>query len=136
MKKKLLWLALVSCAATAAALGRRPPSKGAPASLGPDPLQVDPARYRQLLDNDFTRVLSFEAKPGAKVQRHFLMNTVAYSSAKGCKLRFIASPTDSRDVPFPAGDAVWLPWEAHEVEVIGDKPCRLLLVELKPPVCP
>src|SRR5262249_54986122 len=135
MRKSLLWIALAGVAAASVAMARRPTSPPAWPWPGPDATRVDPAHFHLLLDNNYTRVLGFEAKRGTKVSRNYQPDTVVYPSAEGCKVRFVYSPDQSRDVPFPAGGAVWVGSEAHEIEVIGSEACRLTLVQLKPPIC-
>jgi hypothetical protein len=129
MKKNLLRIALACAAAAAAACGRQPSPAPKGATL-PDPVTMDPRRFSVQMDNDYVRVVVFNGEAGAKVGAHHLENCVAFSQS-GCKLRLYSAADQSRDVPFPSGKAVWLPSELRALEVIGTKPCRLSLVELK-----
>ena len=102
----------------------------APAASDGDPSVTDGDKYKVVLENDHVRVLRYHDLPGEKTHPHrhpqFVM--VALSSFRR-KLTFPDGTTKVRE--FKAGEAAYMPAQAHAGENIGDTPTDGLLIELK-----
>jgi len=106
------------------------PKRPAQPLKGDDPVSVDPAHYKSLLDNERVRVLEFRAAPGEKTPMHSHPDYITYSFSGG-KNRF----TYPKGKPFMAvskpGDTLWHMAETHAGENTGGTELHVLIVELK-----
>jgi hypothetical protein len=104
------------------------------AAQAQDAAVIQPSSFRVVLDNDRLRVLEFNSRPGLGVcgsgmHSHPAHLTVALSDAKAR----VTLP-DGRIIVAEnkLGDVFWSEAETHEVENIGGRNVRALIVELKP----
>jgi beta-alanine degradation protein BauB len=99
-----------------------------------DASKVQPGAYRVVLENAQLRVLEYRSRPGLGVcgvgmHSHPAHLTIALSAAK---VRVKLPDGKTIVATNELGDAFWSEAETHEVENIGGKDTRALLVELKP----
>jgi hypothetical protein len=105
----------------------------ASAASAQDAAQVQPRAYRVAFENDKLRVLEFNSRPGMGVcgngvHSHPARLSVALTPAKAnIKLPNGKSFVAENKV----GDVWWSEAETHEVENIGGRDVRALIVELK-----
>ncbi len=105
----------------------------APAAHAQDAAKAQPRSYRVAFENDKLRVLEFNSHPGMGVcgngmHSHPAHLTVALSAAKA---RIKLPDGKSFVGENKLGDVFWSEAETHEVENIGGKDVRALIVELK-----
>ena len=94
-----------------------------------DPTVTNPDLYRVVFENDRVRVLEYRDRPGMRSTRHSHPDSVMVTlSAFERRLH-----GDERvvDVTLEAGEARWLPAQAHFGENIGATDSHALFVELK-----
>jgi quercetin dioxygenase-like cupin family protein len=104
---------------------------GAAAALAQDPLKVDPARNKLLLENDRVRVYEVNSPPGNTLGMHsHSVHHVVYFTGPG-KLKFKNADGKVTEVEVKAGEALWAEPVTHSVENIGTTPIRGVVVELK-----
>ncbi|MBV8856569.1 MAG: hypothetical protein JOZ02_06395 [Acidobacteria bacterium] len=94
-----------------------------------DPVKVDPAHFKVLLDNDRVRVLDFTASPGDKIAMHWHPDYITYNF-NGGKTTFTFPKGKPVESVAKAGDVAWHKSETHG-SVIGDTGAHVLLVEIK-----
>lgn len=102
----------------------------APATMGQDPVIVDPAHYRLEFENDRVRVLRIKYGPGEKGKMHAHPNGVVIFLTDANQ-RFHNSAGESRKRAGKAGDVIWLNAQMHRAENLADEPLELIVVELK-----
>lgn len=100
-----------------------------------DAAKAQPAAFRVALENEHVRVLEFHSRPGLGVcgsgmHSHPAHLTVALSPAK-VRIKLPDGRTFIGENKL--GDVFWSEAETHEVENIGGKDVRALMIELKPP---
>jgi quercetin dioxygenase-like cupin family protein len=102
--------------------------------LGPaaaqDVLKVAPDAYRKLIENAHMRVLEANLKPGAKIALHSHPEHLLYLLTDGTLVIKIQGKTPY-EMTFKVGDAFLLPAQTRATENNGEKPVRMLVVELK-----
>lgn len=96
----------------------------------PDPLATDADKYRVILENAQVRVLAYHDEPGARTHLHRHPDAVVYALGP-FKRRLTLANGMQRELSFAAGDAAWVPAQAHIGENIGSTATDVLLVELK-----
>jgi len=97
-----------------------------------DPVKVDPAHHKVVLENADVRVLRITFAPGEKAAEHEHPNSVAVFLAGGTNRLTVPGqkPTEN---PQNRGDVVLLNAGKHSVENVGKTPTEVILVELKKP---
>jgi quercetin dioxygenase-like cupin family protein len=95
-----------------------------------DPLQVDSAHYKVVLDNASVRVLRVNYPPGSKSVMHQHPDAlfVSLAAAKG---RFTMQDGTSQDIEMAAESATYTPAQTHMPANIGTGPIDGLLIEFK-----
>jgi quercetin dioxygenase-like cupin family protein len=121
----ILAVALVALAAAAAL----PAHAETPSQ---DPLAVGPTIYKAVLDNERVRILEATFAPGARIGIHAHPDHAAYV-LEGGTLNITGTDGKVQVYELKAGQAVWLPAQAHAAENPGKTPVRVLVVELKEP---
>lgn len=101
-----------------------------PAPPGPDPLDVDPVRYRMLFENERVRVLEFKDKPGEKPPIHVHPERLIYDVGSW-KRKFIHPDGRAEIAEGRAGEVKWSPPLVHSGENIGSRDTHALFVEFK-----
>src|SRR5215213_8837050 len=102
------------------------------AAFAQDPVKVDPAHHKVVLDNADVRVLRITFAPGETAPIHDHPNGVAIFMSGGTNRLTVPGqkPTEN---PQKRGDVVVLAAGKHSVENIGKTPTEVILVELKKP---
>jgi hypothetical protein len=100
-----------------------------------DAAKMQPRAYRVAFENDRLRVLEFNSKPGMGIcgngmHSHPAHLTVTLSPAKA-RLKLADGKTFFGE--YKLGDVFWSEAETHEVENMGGRDVRALLIELKSP---
>ncbi len=110
--------------------------KGKPAAsteaLSPEhPLKVDPKHYKVEFENSQVRVLRVKFGPKAKapMHDHALNRVVVYLTDQSFKVTTADGKTEQSQ--HKAGDVSWGGRAKHEEENTTDRPCELVVVELK-----
>lgn len=109
----------------------KPAEPPAPPEPG-DPTQVGPDIYKTVAENDQLRAFEVTFAPGAKIAMHKHPDHVAYALTDG-KLTLTGQDGKSQEIDIKAGQAMFLPAQAHAAENKGDKETKLLVVELRGP---
>lgn len=98
-----------------------------------DAVAVDPAHYRVLAENQWVRAIALTVGPHEKLKMHKHPATgavVVYLTDQDMR-QYHADGT-SRESHYKAGTVRWVePDAAHQDENLGDKPFRLVRIELK-----
>ena len=94
-----------------------------------DPVKVDPAHFKVILDNKQVRIMDVRIKPGEKTPMHSHPNHVIYSLAGGTT-KFTLADGKTETVTSKAGKAVWHNAETHVVENVGKTETHALDIEL------
>ena len=95
-----------------------------------DPVKIDPAHYRVLLNNSHVRVLDVHLKPDEKTPIHSHPNHVTYALTDGT-LKFTLPDGKTNTVTFKAGQSTWRNAETHTVQNVGKNAQEALDIELK-----
>lgn len=95
-----------------------------------DPLTASPGQYRLLLETDRVRVLEMNLKTGEIDNTHSHPNEVVYFIT-GSKVRLHLPDGDTAEAEFGDGDVMTHePW-THQVQNIGSKDLKAIIVESK-----
>jgi hypothetical protein len=99
-----------------------------------DAVKMVPSGYKVVLENARTRVLEFNSRPGMGVcgtgmHSHPAHLSVALTAAKARVKLPDGKTFEGENKP---GDVFWSEAETHEVENIGGKDVRALIIEFKP----
>ena len=125
---------LAFAASCAPSLPRGPvasaPAGAARAAGGDDPTTTDPDKYKVAFENERVRVLRYHDQPGGKTAMHRHPDSMLYALS-GFRRRLTFPDGTSRVVELKAGDAMWVPAQAHIGENVGATDCDVLLVEPK-----
>ena len=102
--------------------------------LAQDAVQVQPASFRVVFENDRVRVLEFNSRPGlglcgTGMHSHPAHVSVALSPAKA-RVKLPDGKTIIAENKL--GDVFWSEAETHEVENISGRNVRALMIEMKP----
>jgi quercetin dioxygenase-like cupin family protein len=100
-------------------------------AVAQDAAKVASENYSLLLDNDSVRVLDVRVAAGAKVPLHSHPDHVAYVLAGG-KLKLTHPDGTAAEIEASAGQALFIPAEAHATENVGSSEVHVVIVELKP----
>jgi quercetin dioxygenase-like cupin family protein len=101
-------------------------------ALAQDPLKVDPAHYKVLIDNASVRVLKVSYPPGAKSVMHQHPDAIAVSLSPS-KVRFMLPDGKSQDQDMASEAALYTPAGTHNPANIGTTPVDVVLIEFKGP---
>lgn len=107
--------------------------KSAPAAakMERDALQVDPAHYTLLGENDLVRVIRIRYGAGERSVMHDHPAGVAVFLSSGEFRMHFPDGTSGEPTAAEAGTAMFAPAETHEPENVGSTATELVLVELK-----
>ena len=100
--------------------------------LAQDPVKVDPAHYKVLLENPSVRVLSINYPVGATSKMHQHPDAIAIMLANA-KVKFATSDGKSVDQEMANETATYTPAGTHNPTNIGTGPIKGILVEFKAP---
>jgi beta-alanine degradation protein BauB len=100
-----------------------PPEPGDPAQVGPD-------IYKLVTENDQVRAFEVTFAAGAKIAAHKHPDHVVYALTPG-KLTIMGQDGAAQEIEPKAGEAMFLPAQAHSAENKTDKEIKLLVVELR-----
>jgi len=95
-----------------------------------DPVKVDPAHYKVLLNNSQVRILDYHLKPGEKAPMHSHPNHVIYSLTGGT-MKFTLADGKTNTATAKPGQVIWHNAETHTVENVGKNETHGLDIELK-----
>jgi quercetin dioxygenase-like cupin family protein len=95
-----------------------------------DPVKVDPANFKVVLDTKQVRVMDVRIKPGEKTPMHSHPNHVIYSFTGGTT-KFTLADGMTNTATAKAGQAIWHDAETHTVENVGKSETHVLDIELK-----
>ena len=99
-------------------------------SFAQDPVKVDPAHYKVILNNKQVRIMDVRIKPGEKIPMHSHPNHVIYSFTDGTT-KFTLADGKTETATSKAGQAVSHNAETHTVENVGKNETHSLDIELK-----
>ncbi len=102
------------------------------AAIAQDPVKVDPAHYKVVLENASVRVLSVSYAPGAASKMHQHPDSIMIPLAAS-KVRFATPDGKSEDSDMPNESATYAPAGTHSPSNIGTGPVTGILVEFKTP---
>ena len=95
-----------------------------------DPVQISPAHYRLLLENDAVRVLEMRLGVGQRDETHSHPAETVYF-VRGGQARTHLEDGSAANVDLPDGHVMWHePW-THRVENAGTTDIRAIIVESK-----
>src|SRR5688500_9514022 len=106
------------------------PAEPAPPPEPGDPAQVGPDIYKVVTENDQVRAFEVTFAPGAKIAMHKHPDHVAYAISAG-KLSITGQDGQTQEIELKAGEAMFLPAQAHSAENKTDKEIKALVVELR-----
>jgi quercetin dioxygenase-like cupin family protein len=95
-----------------------------------DPVKVDPAHCKVVLENQYVRVLRWTESPGDKTPMHSHPALVSISLGAG-KTRFTSPDGKTQEVETTQGQATWSEPTTHSSENLGAVPGEVVQVELK-----
>ena len=99
-------------------------------SFAQDPVKVDAAHYKVILNNSQVRIMDVRHKPGEKTPMHSHPNHVVYALT-GETMKFTLPDGKTNTVTSKAGQVVWHNAERHTVENVGKNETHGLDIELK-----
>ena len=117
---KALVLVVVAVAGSTAAL------------LAQDPLKVDPAHYKLVLENPSVRILKISYPAGSKSVMHEHPDSVVVV-LDGSKTKFTMPDGTSQEPDMPSGSAMYIPGGKHLPMNEGKTTTSAVLVEFKTP---
>jgi beta-alanine degradation protein BauB len=97
-----------------------------------DPVKVDAAHYKVLLENASVRVLKISYAPGAKSTMHQHPDSIVVPLAPS-KVRFALPDGKTEDSDLPNESAMYSPAGTHTPTNVGTGPVDAVLVEFKTP---
>jgi quercetin dioxygenase-like cupin family protein len=106
------------------------PGRGARPASADDPVSVDPAHFKVLLDNERVRVLEYRSSPGEKALMHSHPDYITYDLSGGAT-NFTYPKGKPAVRVSKAGDVAWHTAETHAGENTGGTELHVILVELK-----
>jgi quercetin dioxygenase-like cupin family protein len=98
---------------------------------GTDPLKAGGKMYSKVFENERVRAMVVTFAKGAKIAKHTHPDHVAYALTDG-KLKVTPEKGDAQEVELKAGQAMFLPAQAHAGQNTGGTELKILVVELKP----
>ncbi|SDS17441.1 cupin domain-containing protein [Agrococcus carbonis] len=96
-----------------------------------DPVATNPQLYSVVFENERVRVLEYRDEPGAESTPHRHPDSVMVTLSDFD--RRLSSGVRAVDVAMAAGQARWLPAQAHAGTNIGSTETHVIFVELKEP---
>lgn len=99
-------------------------------ALAQDPIKVDPAHYKLLLENASVRVLKIDYAPGAKSVMHQHPDTIVVPLASS-KVRFTMADGKTEDRELPSESALYASAHTHNPENVGPGRIDAILIEFK-----
>ena len=99
-------------------------------ALAQDPVKVDPAHYKVLLDNPSVRVLKVTYPAGSKSVMHHHPDAIVVA-LDASKTRFTMPDGTTQDSDLTDGSAMYTPAGTHRPENVGTGPLNAILVEFK-----
>jgi beta-alanine degradation protein BauB len=99
-------------------------------ALAQDPVKVDSAHYKVVLDNASVRVLKIDYAPGAKSTMHQHPDSIVVPLTAS-KVKFNTPDGKSEEVELAAESAMYTPAGTHNPENVGKGRVDALLVEFK-----
>jgi beta-alanine degradation protein BauB len=103
---------------------------GAGAALAQDPVKVDPAHYKVVLENASVRVLKIDYAPGAKSPMHQHPDAIVIPLSAS-KVRFTMPDGTTQDSELASESAMYTPAGTHSPSNVGTGRINALLVEFK-----
>lgn len=103
---------------------------GSGAALAQDPVKVDPAHYKVVLENASVRVLQIDYAPGAKSPMHQHPDSIVIPLVTS-KVRFTTPDGKTQDSDLANESAMYTPAGLHSPANLGTGRISALLVELK-----
>jgi quercetin dioxygenase-like cupin family protein len=100
------------------------------AGFAQDPVKVDSAHYKVLVDNPSVRVLKISYAPGAKSVMHQHPDSIVVPLASS-KVKFTMPDGSTQDSDLAAGTAQYSPAGTHNPTNVGTAPVDAILVEFK-----
>ncbi|HEY7817390.1 MAG TPA: hypothetical protein VIG29_04160 [Vicinamibacteria bacterium] len=100
--------------------------------LAQDPVKVDPAHYKVLLENPTVRVLKVDYPPGARSVMHHHPDAIAVPLST-TKVRFTLEGGKTEERELTSESALYTPAATHNPENAGPSPIDLILVEFQAP---
>src|SRR5438876_10836263 len=100
------------------------------AAKAQDPVKVDPAHYKVLLENQRMRVVEFKDKPGDKSPMHSHPDYIVYV-VKAFERKLTFPDGTTKDIGGKAGEVFWQPAQTHAGENTGKTDTHVLFFELK-----
>ena len=98
-------------------------------AMSDDPTVSNPDLYTVVFENERVRVLEYRDVPGDRTTPHSHPDSVMVTLAAFD--RKLVHGDQEREVSLSAGQATWLPAQAHAGENIGATPTHSIFVELK-----
>jgi quercetin dioxygenase-like cupin family protein len=99
-------------------------------ALAQDPVKVDPAHYKVVLDNASVRVLNVTYAPGEKSIAHQHPEAIAVALAPS-SVRFATPDGKTQDVEMANEGALYLPAGVHTPTNIGKGKVQAIVIEFK-----
>jgi uncharacterized RmlC-like cupin family protein len=97
-----------------------------------DPVKVDPAHYKVILDNPSVRVLRINYPAGAKSKMHQHPDSMVVGLSTG-KIQFAMPDGKTQDSDLQADGAMYTPATTHLPSNVGTTTMEAILVEFKAP---
>ena len=95
-----------------------------------DPVKVAPQAFKEILNNDHTRVLEYQSKPGQKEAMHSHATGILYVLSDG-KFKTTTPDGKSKEIDYKKGQAYWRDAMTHSGENIGTTELSAIIVEFK-----
>lgn len=102
------------------------------AALAQDPVKVDPAHYKVVVDNASVRVLKISYAPGAKSVMHEHPDSIVIPLVAS-KVQFTLPDGKTQDMDLANESAAYTPAGKHNPHNVGTSKIDALLVEFKKP---
>ena len=103
---------------------------GSGAALAQDPVKIDPAHYKVVLENASVRVLKIDYAPGAKSPMHQHPDSIVIPLVAS-KVRFTMPDGKTQDSDLANESAMYTPAGTHSPANVGTGRINALLVEFK-----
>ncbi|MEZ5651280.1 MAG: hypothetical protein R3E87_12100 [Burkholderiaceae bacterium] len=105
----------------------------APAALAQDATKVQPHAYKTVFENEHLRVLEYVSRPGMGICGEGMHSHPAHLTITLTEANARVTREDGKIVTVrnEVGDVFWSEAGTHEVENIGGRNVRALIVELK-----
>lgn len=101
-------------------------------ALAQDPIATGPNIYKMVFENERVRLLEVTFQPGDSIGIHSHPDHAVYTLMPG-SLAIYEVGGKPMEITMKAGDAAFLPAQAHSAKNIGKTAMKVLVVELKEP---